>query len=285
MLDVLLDGLLDSLKLIPFLFITYVVMGIIEAASSAKMRDKILNVGKTGPLWGALIGVIPQCGFSAMGANFYAFRLITLGTLISIFFSTSDEMLPILISEAVNPLLIIKILAIKVVIAVITGFTIDIVLRLFAKAKAQDEEDEEFEFELSAGCNCGGGLWINALAKTIRVLFYIFIFTEALGIAVYLIGPDNFEAVMNAVPVLGPVVAAFIGLIPNCAASVAITQFYLEGAISAGSMISGLLVSAGVGILVLLRENKSKRENLYIIVLMLVLASLAGIGIDAFGIL
>ena len=278
MLDFILDALVDSLKLLPFLFLTYLVMGILERAASDKSKKLIKGAGRVGPVWGGLLGAIPQCGFSTVASNFYVGRLITIGTLISIYLSTSDEMLPIMISENVEISVICKILACKVVIGMTTGFFVDFALGwLVKKRKARTVEEV-------TTCNCAGSILASAIGHTLKVFVFIFIFTLAINGLIYLVGEHALEAVLSDIPVLGEILAGLVGLIPNCSASVAITQLYLDGIIGAGAMMSGLLVGAGVGLLVLFKENHHTKENLLIVGVLYAAGVAWGIIIDILGI-
>ena len=257
MLEVLEDALIDSIKLLPFLFITYLIMEYIEHKTSDKAKKAIKKSGKFGPAIGAILGIFPQCGFSVSATNLYAARVITLGTLIAVYLSTSDEMLPIFISEAVPAITIIKILGIKLLIGMIAGFIIDSVLRL--KNKEQDEKIVDLcEKE---HCHCEHGIVKSALKHTIHIFIFILLIT-----------------------LVGPIIAGLIGLIPNCAASVILTQLYLENVITAATMISGLLVGAGVGLAVLFKINKGIKENIKITALLYSIGVISGIIIELIGI-
>lgn len=280
MLDVLLDALIDSAKLIPFLFITYIVLGLVERMASMRSQMIIADAGKFGPAWGGLLGAIPQCGFSAVATYFYVGRILTFGTLIAIYMSTSDEMLPILISEHASIITIAKIIGAKILIGMISGFACDIVLRI---TKKEPDIPEEFEVEMGASCNCTGGLLLDSVIRTIKLFFFIFVISLAIGVLIYLIGEDTLYSLFSNIPVIGELVAGLIGLIPNCAASVAITQLYLDGILGAGPMISGLLVSAGVGLLILVGENRNAKENAMIIGSLYALGVVWGIVVEFTG--
>lgn len=282
MLDIILDTCLDSVKLIPFLFVTYLVMEALEHSTGKKISNRIRNAGKVGPLWGGILGVIPQCGFSAAASSLYAGRVITLGTLLAIYLSTSDEMLPILLSESVAIVTILKILASKVVIGIISGFVIEFVYVNLMKKKEKDMDihvvcEEEH-------CSCEDGILKSAIKHTLKIFFYIFVISFALNLLIGAIGEDNLAAVLSSIPVLGEVVAALIGLIPNCASSVVITELYLQGIIHAGAMMSGLLVNAGVGLLILFRLNRNWKENAAIVATLYGLGVFWGILIEFLGI-
>lgn len=261
----------DSVKLLPFLFVTYLLMELLEHTTGGKVQNKIRNAGKVGPLWGGLLGVMPQCGFSAAASSLYAGRVITVGTLLAVFLSTSDEMLPIFISASVAPATIFKILAAKVGIAVISGFLAELVYVKVFKKKEKDMDihvvcEEEH-------CSCEDGVLKSALKHTIKIFVYILIITFALTFVIELIGEDSLAVVFQNIPVVGEMTAALVGLIPNCASSVVITELYLSGIIGAGAMMSGLLVNAGVGLLVLFRLNRNWKQNAGI------MAALYGFGV------
>ena len=282
MLDVIFDTLLDCVKLLPFLFLTYLAMEYIEHKAGGRIQKTIKKSGKCGPLVGSILGAFPQCGFSAAASNLYAARIITLGTLISIYLSTSDEMLPILISEQVDVAMIWKILGIKVLIGMAAGFLIDIVLNMFLK-----KEKEALQIEQLCEhhhCHCEKGIVKSALRHTIEIFIYLLLITFVLNIFITLIGEDFLANLILNRPVIGEVIAGLVGLIPNCAASVVITQLYLNGILNEGAMMAGLLVGAGVGVLVLLRVNDKPKDNARIIALLYALGVAAGIFVELMGI-
>lgn len=281
MWDAILDTLIDTVKLIPFLLITYIIMEFIEHKTSHKTKDAIKKSGHFGPLIGGILGIVPQCGFSAAASNLYSARIITLGTLIAVFVSTSDEMLPILISEAVDVKIILSILGIKLVIAVVVGFIID----LFFRKKFETSEDEPEIKDLCEHehCHCEHGIFKSALKHTINITLYIFIISLVLNIIIYFIGEDNLAHILNSTPVIGPIIASLVGLIPNCASSVIITQLYLSNVLNFATMIAGLLVNTGVGLLILFRTNKDLKENIKITVLLFAIGVIFGIIFDLIG--
>lgn len=280
MLDILKDTVIDSIKLLPFLFIAYLIMEYIEHKISEKSKEKIKKSGKFGPAIGSLFGIFPQCGFSVVATNLYAARIITLGTLIAVYLSTSDEMLPILISKAVPINIIIGILAVKFVIGMIYGFLIDLFLRTFKKGKVQEEKIVDLCEE--EHCHCENGIVKSALKHTINVFIYIFILTLIINIIVGVVGEDTLKNFMTQTSIFEPIIASLIGLIPNCASSVIITELYLSGIISFGSLIAGLLVGAGAGLLMLFRINKNVKENIKIVTLLFFLGAVTGIIINLF---
>lgn len=286
MIDVILDTLIDSVKLLPFLFITYLIMEFIEHKTGDKAKNIIKKSGKFGPLFGGILGIFPQCGFSAAAANLYAGRVITLGTLIAIFLSTSDEMLPVLISENVSIVIILKILAIKLVIGIIAGFIIDLVGQAINKKKKQVEnKKEKIEEEIGhicehEHCHCEEGILKSSIKHTINIFVFIIIISFIINTIIYFIGEENLSNLILNMPIVGPIIAGLVGLIPNCAGSVILTQLYLEQVVSLGSMIGGLLVGSGIGILVLFKVNKNLKDNLKILGLLYAIGVICGIIID-----
>lgn len=282
MFEVIEDALIDSIKLLPFLFITYLIMEYIEHKTSDKSKEAIKKSGKFGPIIGSILGIFPQCGFSVSATNLYAARVITLGTLISVYLSTSDEMLPIFISEAVPVTTILKILGIKLVIGMISGILIDLCLRL--KNRNKDEEEKIVDLCEKEHCHCGHGIVKSALKHTISIFIFILIITVLINIAIYFIGEDRIASFIELNPVLGPVLAGIIGLIPNCASSVILTQLYLENIVTATTMISGLLVNAGVGLAVLFKMNKGIKQNILIVILLYAIGVISGLILQLVGI-
>lgn len=279
MLDVLIDTVIDTLKILPFLFIAYLVIELIEKKAGDKTTKIIKKSGKFGPVLGGILGIVPQCGFSAAAANLYAGRIITIGTLIAIFLSTSDEMLPILISEAVSADIIIKILLIKVCIAILVGVIVDFIFR---KNKLEGNSKEEIHKLCDEEhCHCEEqGIIKSSITHTLQILVYIFVISLILNFIIYFIGEDNIAHLILNVPILGPLVSSLVGLIPNCASSVILTQLYLENIITIGSMIAGLLVNSGIGILILFRVNKVKKENFTILGILYLVGVISGIILD-----
>lgn len=228
--------------------------------------------------FGSLLGIFPQCGFSVAATNFYAARIITLGTLISVYLSTSDEMLPILISEAVPVGVIIKILSLKFILGMCYGFLIDVFLRI--RNKDKNIENKIVDLCEEEHCHCEKSILKSALKHTINILIYIFILTLIVNIIVSIIGEDTLSNFMSKSKILEPIIASLIGLIPNCASSVIITELYLTNIISFGSLIAGLLVNAGAGLLMLFRINKNIKENIQIMTLLFVIGAVTGVIIN-----
>ena len=275
MLDVILDAVIDTVKLIPFLFLTYLAMEYLEHKTGSKAQRLVQRAGRFGPVIGGLLGVVPQCGFSAAASGLYTGRVITLGTLFAIYLSTSDEMLPILISEQAPIGLIGKILFAKAAIGIFAGMLIDFVLR----KKGVEEHEHIHEICEHDHCHCeeGAGVFRSALTHTLQISIFILVVTFGLNLILHFVGEDALANLVLNRRILGPALAGLIGLIPNCAGSVAITQLYLEGAMSIGSAMAGLLTGSGVGLLILFRMNPDKKENLKILALLYGIGVLAGI--------
>ena len=269
--EALLDAVLDTLKVLPFLFGAFLIMEAIEHYSN-RYSDRILaKVGKAAPLAGALLGCIPQCGFSAAAANLYSGGIITLGTLLAVFLSTSDEAVLILMAHPGSGKAIASLLVWKILIGIIAGFAIDL---LFSKRK-QDVSMREF----CKDCGCGesGGILRPALFHTIRLTAWLFLFTFCLDLVLEFAGIDQLARFLGKDTLFQPFLAALLGMIPNCAASVFITELYLAGGLSFGSAIAGLCSGAGVGLAVLFRSNHSPRENLKTVLLLYGISVAAGI--------
>ncbi len=274
-LEILEHTLLDNVKLIPFLFLTYLAMEALEHKAGDKTNQLVKKAGRLGPVIGSLTGALPQCGFSTAASNLYAGRVITLGTLMAIYLSTSDEMLPILISEKVALPTILTLLTIKVVIGMVAGLLIDAVM--FGKKEEHEHIHEMCEEE---NCHCEKGIWYSALVHTAHITLFILLISFVLNFVIHEVGEEVLAQLLLNKPVVGPLVAGVVGLIPNCAASVVLTQLYLGGALGLGAMMAGLLVNAGVGVLVLFRVNKNRKENFGIVGLLYVIGVVAGVVLD-----
>ena len=289
MWEVIEDAIIDSIKLLPFLFITYLIMEYIEHKTSDKVKKAVQKSGKFGPLIGGILGIFPQCGFSAAAASLYAGRIISLGTLVAIFLATSDEMLPVLISEAAPISLILQILAIKLIAGIVIGFVIDFTIRAMKKRKGQNTSEEKVEEGIGhicehEHCHCEEeGIFKSALKHTLHIFVFIFIVTLVINTIIYFIGEENLSHLILNVPILGTMIAGVVGLIPNCAGSVILTQLFLEGVITFGAMMGGLLVGSGIGILILYRTNKNIKENIAITALLYGIGTVLGIFIDVIG--
>ena len=273
MMDIILDTLIDTAKLLPFLFVAFLLLEFIEHKLSEKNKDKIAKSGKLGPLVGSIFGAFPQCGFGSMATNLYGARVITLGTLIAIYLSTSDEMLPIMLSENVEISFIAKIIGIKVIIGMVAGFIIDLVYRKKESEHIKDMCEEEH-------CHCEHGIFKSSLRHTLNILVFIMVISFLLNIGMEFLGEDILSKIFMKDNIFGPFVSSLIGLIPNCGASVALTELYLNEAINLGSLIGGLLTGAGVGLLILFKVNKNIKENIAIVFTLYAIGAIAGLIIN-----
>ncbi len=304
-LDVVIDALKDTAELIPFLFATYVVISLLDLFASDKTTAAIQRAGHAGPLIGGVLGVVPQCGFSAMGASLYADRIVSLGTFVAVILSTSDEMLPLLLAEHVEVGLLARILVTKAVLGVILGFAIDLVLRAVLgrtslagvdESDAGEEQDEDAEFDPSAySCDCGCGepltrgqtAWwvvVNSAYRTFQVVVFIFVVSVLLNALIALVGEDALASFLSGNAVVATLVSGLVGLVPNCAASVVLTQLYIDGVLGFAPMIAGTLVAGGAGYLVLFRMNGNMRENAAIVGIVYALGVCAGLVMLGLGI-
>lgn len=273
----------DTIKLVPFLFVTYLAMEALEHKAGDKAEQAVKRAGSAGPLVGALLGIIPQCGFSAAAATFYAGRVITVGTLVAVFLSTSDEMVPLFIAAQVPVQDLAAILGIKFLVAVVAGFALDLALRRLHRAG--DGKMHIHDLCEQEHCACGEreSVLLSALKHTVQVTVFIFLVTFVLGGVIEVVGEDALGRFMGASPLLSVVASSIVGFIPNCAASVAITQLYLEGTLGVGALVAGLLTNAGVGLLVLFRTSRPMVKNFQIAGILLVVALASGFVIDLSG--
>lgn len=335
-LDALVDAVLDTAKLIPFLLITYMGMEYLEHKAEKHTTGMLEKAGHFGPLIGAAVGILPQCGFSAAASSLFAGGVISVGTLIAVFLSTSDEMLPIFISEGVHPATMLRVLATKAILGLISGFLLDVFMRHGRHTKApekhihdlclhehcdcDDDEEEELHTEAAhtheanaddhthrhvaeehhshehaaAHAHAGHhhhhhqkgfmGIAMPALHHTVQITGFIFFITLIITLLVEGIGAEALGHFLSGKPIVGVFLAGVVGLIPNCAASVSITQLYLMGILNAGQMMAGLLVGAGVGLLVLFRTNDHPNENLRITIMLYGLGVFWGLVIEYLGI-
>lgn len=344
----------DTLVLVPFLFVTYIALEALEHAAGARANAVVRRAGAAGPVAGALLGVVPQCGFSAMAATLYAGRVVTLGTLVAVFLSTSDEMLPMLVAERVDAVLLFRVLGLKVLVALITGVLADLAIRALRKnarvhaflrrtvfSVRRDGMEADVVDQMAEGgetaehicrlceqdhCGCGhdhahvhgderghahghedadghvagcdhdhghghaggrfgivGSILMSAVSHTVQVSLFIFLVTFALVLVLETVGEDALAAFLSGNQLLAVFASALVGLVPNCSASVVITQLYLEGVLGFAPLMAGLLTSAGVGYLVLFRTNRHPRENAVIVVGLFLVACVWGLVFAALG--
>ena len=279
MKDLIIDTLVDALKILPFLFITLLLLELLEHKLNNKTKNVISKSGKVGPIIGSLLGVIPQCGFSVVATNLYITRVISLGTLFSIYLSTSDEMLPIMLSQNVSFKTILFVLLIKVIAGMLFGFIIDLVIRKNNKNKYDYHICEEEH------CHCDHGIVKSSLKHTFNIIIFIIGVSFILNVVFLYCGIDLISKIFMKDTLFGPFLGSLVGLIPNCGASVILTEMFLKGAINLGTCMAGLLTGSGVSLLVLFKSNKNIKENLYICLTLYLIGVLVGIFIEFIGIL
>ena len=277
MLDCLLDGLIDTLKLLPYLFITFLPLEFIEYKFSKKNQAILSNNKKYGPVIGGLLGAMPQCGFGSMAANLFSARVITMGTLIAVFLSTSDEMLPIMISERVNIMVLFKIVAFKVMVGIVIGFIVDLIVGN-KKIKEEEKIKEICEHD---HCSCErDGIILSSIKHTLKIGLFILSANLIINLIIYRVGEEHVSNLLLQSNILTYFISSLIGLIPNCAGSVIITELYLTNVISIGIMLAGLLTGSGLGILLLFKKNKDLKENLIILSIIYFVGVIFGILVD-----
>lgn len=277
MLDIITDTLLDSLKLMPFLFIAFLIMEYLEHKLDDKTKKSIEKSGKYGPIIGSIVGSFPQCGFAAAATNLYAARVITIGTLVAVYLSTSDEMLPIMLSENIDIKNVLIIILIKIVIGMLVGIIIDLIIR------KQDKHEHVHEFCDDEHCDCEHGIFKSSLKHTINITLFILLINFVLNIIMTYFGQDLISQIFMKDSIFSPLLTSLIGLIPNCAASVIITELYINSAINFGSLIAGLLTGSGIGLLLLFKVNKDYKENIKILIIIYSVGVISGIIINLLG--
>jgi hypothetical protein len=295
MINVLKEAFIDSLEIVPLLFVIYLIIEYVEMRWGNKMRENVEKAGLAGPAIGAIAGSLPQCGFSVITSALYTQRLVTIGTLIAVFIATSDEAIPIILSQPSKIYTILPIISFKILIALIAGYGLDLFFRhKSAKVLNHIEQHEEgkcapshrHEKIVEEKACCGHTyspkkidfkeLLLHPLVHTVKIFFFIFLITLALDLTIYFVGDNSFRLFFAHNYYLQPLIAGVIGLIPSCASSVVITELFLSNTISYGAVIAGLSSGGGLGILVLMRENKNKKETVLIIGLLLSISIIAG---------
>ena len=272
MKEVILDALLDSLKNLPFLFGAYLLLEFLEHRASQRLTAALSKPGPWGPLGGALLGCVPQCGFSVAAANFYAGRLISPGTLLAVFLATSDEAIPILFSRPGALPILLRLLGGKLAAAAFFGLLTDFIFKRFLRPSS----GQPFQ-DLCQECGCEEkGLARSALRHTVQVFLFLLLTNLVLGSAIFWVGDEAISRVLLSGSLFQPLLAALLGFVPNCAASVILTELYLTGSLSFGSAVAGLCTGAGLGLAVLFRVNKNWRENLWLLLALYACAVLTG---------
>lgn len=275
-LHILVHSLKHSAELIPFLFIAFLIIELIEHKFSKKTKQLITKSGKLGPMVGSCLGAIPQCGFSVIATNLYTTRIITLGTLIAIYLSTSDEMLPILISRNADISVIIMVVLIKVVIGMIAGFTVDFFYR--------NKTKKDFKICEHDHCDCEESILKSSIVHTLKIFIFILIITFILNLGFHYISEDILKKIFFNNTIFAPFLSSLFGLIPNCASSVMITELYLSGVITLGTAIGGLLTGSGIALAVLFKSNENKKETLTILTLIYLIGVVSGIVLNLIGV-
>ena len=280
-LEILKHTAIDTAKILPFLFLTYLLMEYLEHKAGGALEQRLKKSGRIGPLFGGLFGVLPQCGFSAAASGLYSGRIITTGTLIAVYLSTSDEMLPILLSSGASLPLILKLLGTKLLVGLAAGFAVDAITAAVRRRRhlsaPEMQVDELCEREK---CGCGDHFVWSALRHTVRIVLFILVFSLLLNLIIHGVGEEKLAKLVLDRPILGNLLAALLGLIPNCASSIALTQLYLSGVIPVGAMLSGLFVNSGIGIAILFRNNRPVRDSWRILGILLLVSVAAGVLID-----
>lgn len=276
----LLHALEDTVKVVPFLFLTYLLMEFLEHKANGAPERWLRGSGRVGPLIGGVLGVLPQCGFSAAATGFYTGRMITTGTLIAVYLSTSDEMIPILISSGAPVPVMLKLLATKLVIGIAAGFAIDGITRLLNRGKQTVQEPQIEELCERENCDCGDRFVLSALKHTAYITGFLLLFTFLLNVGIEAIGEETIQGVVLNRPVLGSLLASLVGLIPNCASSVVLTSLFADGVLSSGALLSGLMVNAGVGLAILFRNNRPIKDSLRVVAILFGISVVCGILID-----
>lgn len=274
-LDVFLDSLVDTLKMLPFLFGVYLLIEYLEHKASDRLPNILRKMGPFGAIGGAVLGCLPQCGFSVAASNLYSGRLISLGTLIAVFVATSDEAIPILLASPDGAVKVLWLIVAKIVIAAIAGVLIDLIIRL---AKGHKNEEDEPYHDLCEDCGCDEhGIIYSALKHTFRIAGFVFVITLVMGLCIRLLGEDTLAKLLMTNSPLQPFITALIGLVPNCAASVVLTDLYAAGSLTFGSVIAGLSTGAGLGLVVLFKTNKNLKENISIAAILYFVGVLSGL--------
>ena len=277
MWESIVDGLMDTLKLLPYLFVAFFILELIEHKLTSKNEKLLVKNRKYGPVVGALLGALPQCGFSSMAANLYSSGVITIGTIIAVFLSTSDEMLPIMLSEHVDIFLIFKIIGFKVIIGIIVGILMDIII----KKRTMHVHEHIHDMCNDEHCRCDrDGILVSSIKHTLRIGLFVLIANLLINLIIYKVGEDNLSNVLVNKNIFTYFIASLVGLIPNCASSVIITELYLSKVLTVGQLLSGLLPGSGLGILLLFKSNKDIKENITILSIIYFVGVVVGLIVD-----
>ena len=288
-IDVLLDALLDTVKLAPFLFAAYLLLEYLEHRSSNKLAA-FLTDGKFGVPGGAVLGCIPQCGMSVAVSHLFSAGAVGAGTLVAVFVSCSDEAVPVLLADFSHLGSIVPLLLSKVALAVVAGYLFDLIFRRHKFGGGHHTHDHDCDecdrieeaHHHHCGEKCDSNVFLSALKRSLEVIAFILVVNIVMGFAVHFIGEEAISAFAQKNKMLQPLFAAMIGLIPNCAGSVVLTQLYINGSIGFGAVLAGLSVGSGVGYIALFKANKHIKENLLIVAYVFVLSTAVGTLIQLF---
>lgn len=303
---IILDALIDSAKMIPLLLVIYIGIELIEYKFGNKLREKVQKAGSAGPAIGALVGTVPQCGFSVIASALYTQRLVTIGTMLAVLLSTSDEAIPIILSQPDKAKILLPLILTKIFIALVAGYFIDFIFRknnkktlahIDAYAHGKDDLNHHHESVINEQACCGHSpsssakkfnskeIFFHPAIHTAKIFLFIFAISFLINFIIFKTGEATIGKIFLDNSFFQPFLAALVGLIPNCSASVALTELYLKGAITYGSVIAGLCASGGLGILVLFREEKIKKEVYKVLGLLFGISVLAGLLINIYAIL
>ena len=275
MWDSLLDAFIDTIKIFPFLVIAFVILEYLEHKLTKKNKRYLENSKRIGPLVGGILGGFPQCGFSAMAASLYASRVITMGTIIAVFLATSDEMLPIMLSSDIDKSLVFRIIGFKVLIGIIIGFIVDFLYH------SKSESNDIHDLCEKDHCDCSHkGVIYSGVRHALKISLFILITNIFINLIIFFIGEDTLKNILYQKNIFTYFIASLVGLIPNCASSIVITELYLSNFITIGTLFSGLLTGSGIGILLLFKSNESLKENISILSIIYFVGVVVGIIID-----
>lgn len=280
MVELFEEAIHDTVIMLPFLYLTYVLMEYLEHKSTTHMKQILIKARKFGPVIGTIFGIVPQCGFSVLASGLYMNGSITLGTLVAVFVSTSDEAIPILLSQPDQFSTLIKVIIIKIVIAILAGYLIDFLVRSHHLKKNQALQDthKHCEEELEKHPS----IFFIALMHTMKIFIFIFTVNLVLSAMIMWIGEATLSTILADGSIWQPMIAALVGFIPNCASSILLAQLYVDQILSFGALSAGLITSAGLGLLVLFRMYDNKRDIARILGILFLIASISGIVLQIF---
>ena len=280
MIDIILEALLDVLKIVPFLFVTFFILEFLEHKLNKKTEKVLLKYKKFGPIVGGLLGAVPQCGFGTMAASLFSNKVITIGTVIAIFLSTSDEMLPIMLGHKADLSTILGILGFKVIVGVIIGLIVDLIFRKKGYVKEHIHINDMCEDE---HCHCDDkGIFSSSLVHTLKITGFILVANLVINFIVFFVGEEQLAKILLNDSLFTYFISSLVGLIPNCVSSVVITELYMSNLISLGTLFSGLLTGSGLGILLLFKQNKNLKENITVLSIIYFVGVVVGILVDLF---